>query len=92
MTVEYSKKGFAVADADAISYALKAWENQINIQVSSEISILAFRVLVRQGIIPHSELTFLFEGKKILIDKRGELDKYPNGFCDTFTYFLLKLI
>lgn len=92
MIVEYSNTGFAVADGDAISYASKAWANQLDIKVSSEITILAFRVLVRDGFIKHDELVFLFKGQKIQVDSKGELEKYPNGFCDTFSSLLFRLI
>lgn len=93
--VEYAKPNvFALSASDhhALLIAKNVWTKKMYIKTSSEILILAFRVLVKQGVIPHTEIRFKFGRQMIKIDKNGELDKYPPGFCETYTNLLSMLV
>ncbi len=55
--------------------------------VGSELIIECFRILVLRGIISYKELEFTFYDKDdqeilLLIDKYGNIDHWPKGFCD----------
>ena len=93
MIVEYSPKGKKISDFEALSFAKEAFKKGKNISVANEIVFLAFRVLVKKGEIPpYDGVVFIFEGKKIHIDRNGECDTYPLGWCETATSFLFMLM
>lgn len=98
MKVEYCPHGQAVNDFQALDFARTAWAQGHDIQVSSEIVLLAFRVLVRRGIIPPYDDGVIFIYKDltsthhIKIDPHGECSPHPLGWADTAASFLYELI
>jgi hypothetical protein len=56
--------------------------------VGMELIIECFRILVLREVIPYNDIEFLFYDKEndqeilILIDKFGNCDYWPKGFCD----------
>lgn len=103
--VVYDKDGDKVGDIDSMEYALsklneiEGTNKELWINVANELVIHCFRVLVREGRIkPYSELFFYNKStdpnlnRRISVDSKGEVDDYPDGFLDTFTDILCKLI
>jgi len=59
-------------------------------QTSNEIAILAARYLHKKGVIKIKHITF--NNEIIKVDLNGELDKYPDNFCDKASKYLLELV
>ena len=57
---------------------------------ANEYELLDLRVQIKEANVWGYYL--IFNGQKIRIDRRGELEDYPIGLLDTMTYLLLKLI
>ena len=57
---------------------------------SNELAIIVARYLHKKKLIKIKYITF--NGKIINVDKNGELDKYPEGFCKMSTKLLLELV
>lgn len=91
MTVTYSENGICVPDNKAVEFAFNAWNKQNDIEISNEIIIFAFRLLVYNKTIPHKQLVFCFKGQIIEVDKDAKLINRPKGFCDTYINLLTKL-
>lgn len=87
--IEYDPSGDHVADTKVMEYAMglveKANSNEAihNVKVSQGLIIDAIRLLVRRGTIPHTSIGFKFNDILIYPDAKGQLDKWPTGFCDT---------
>lgn len=93
MTVTYAPNGLLASDFEVLELAQKLWEEQNDIVVSSAILILAFRVLVVRGVIPaYSGVVFVYNGCKILIDPRGGVSDYPDGWADIHQDLYFELI
>lgn len=62
--------------------------------ISSENVILAARIYQARyfGTDKYKYIEIWYAGQKINIDKNGELNKYPSGFCDTHTKLLIELL
>jgi len=58
--------------------------------IANEYELLDLRVQIREANVYGYFL--LFNGKKIRIDRRGELEDYPLGLLDTMSGFYCKLI
>jgi predicted ATPase len=100
LKVIYSEEGIAVADKKAMEYAENAWfnakcsEDDVVLEIGSYHVILAFRLLVKRGIIPCRSLLFFYQSTKraIRVDQNGELSDFPKGFHDTYSNMLIELI
>lgn len=56
----------------------------------NEYEFLDIRVQIKNNQL--SGYYLIFKGKKVRIDRNGELEEYPIGLLDTMTDFYLKLI
>lgn len=106
LIVEYrnDNSGFAFGDFEAMPKAKIIVENlkkanRLGIGaedyvycVSSQNIVEAFRVLVVNKEIEHKDIMFSFEGKKITINKHGQLSEWHKGFCDTIDKFLTEIL
>lgn len=92
-TIEYAIDGEPISDASAMQRA-RAFFNSgdLHIKISSEVFILAVRVLIFEGVVSHKTVQFLFNGAPISPDRNGRLPSYPRGFCDTVDDFLMRLM
>lgn len=97
-TIEYSRLGDSFPDHDCETEArifLSAPNHddvKQDINVSSELFILAARALIHEGVIPHTEVRFLFDGQYIEPDKDGRLPVWPQGFCDMSEKLLCRML
>jgi len=91
--VTFTDNGIAVADNEALNTALDLWKKGKNCYVSNECVILAFRILVKRGIIPHDQIEFSHEFETYTVDEKGKIkEKYVNNFLDTYVTLLSELI
>lgn len=66
--------------------------------VSQELVIMAYRLLVKRGTIPHTNICVLFKHlnsdtvEELRIDHAGNLNNYPLGFCTSHDAILGELI
>lgn len=89
LIVAYSDTGKPYADTTVEQMARKTYDTYKNlsanammtIYVSTENIITAFKMLVAEGYIPHTEIEFRFNDELITIDNLGALSHYPKGFC-----------
>jgi hypothetical protein len=89
-----------VPDGQVEAYALELWTRHKAlgteaVYIAQELLILAFRVLIKEGVIPHDQIKFcyvpMFKGcnefnlnevNHLSPDKNGRLPCWPKGFCD----------
>jgi len=89
--ITFSDKGFAFPDSKVIEKALESYisikdtDQSLEILVSAYSSILAYRVLVKRGIIKPEEIIFVVNDKEIQIDKNGKLSSYPKEYNIDFS-------
>jgi hypothetical protein len=80
-------------EAEARAFLL---DNSTHIGTTTELFITACRVLIKEGVIPYTEVQFRF-GVESLVEsiqcnKDGRLERYPAGFCDTAEQLLYRLL
>lgn len=94
LTIIYDAEGKANADLKSEILALSLFESKaITYTTSTNSLITAFRALIAEGVIPHAEVVFAFEGETLVIDADGQLERgYPKGFCDSEKQLLFRLI
>lgn len=97
ITIVYTEHGDSNADLKSESLAMWIYENYKDNDyiylTSTETLILAFRLLVAEGKIPHDKIVFRFNGEiiKILPDGQTHIG-YPKGFCDAETNILFRMM
>jgi hypothetical protein len=79
--------GHAVPDAkikEFVKVAIETHEDLGNnvVEVGSELIIGEFRVAIIDGLIPHDQIVFRFEGQVIVPNEYARLPAWPQGFCD----------
>jgi len=81
VTIEYSNHGLAFSDfgLELIFDTILQQEDPINIAVSTENIVHYARLIHMKKII---DLTIVFNGEFISVDKGGCLDHYPIGCAD----------
>ena len=57
---------------------------------ANEYELLDLRIQIKEAKVWGYYI--IFNGQKIRIDRKGELEDYPIGLLDTMTYLLLELI
>ena len=98
LKINYTKLGDCVSDflaeiwAKKIVDAFLEGEGDLGVDTSSEIYIMAFRVLVKEGYISSEHMEIQYEGEVLSLDEFGRLTQWPKGFCDYSEDFLLRLI
>lgn len=92
ITIEYSKHGLAVSDDSVENFALKLFNTNKDFYTSTESLILAFRVLIAEGKIPHDKVQFEYDGQIIRLYKNGTFEPQPKGFCDCQYDMLIRLM
>lgn len=70
------------------------WEDKVDVETSSMLLLVAFRVLVKRGVIPpYSEgVTIKFADHTILMDVNGTWSSDPDGFCSVYGDLFMELI
>lgn len=92
-TITFHPHGDAYSDAFAEDVAREFLLGpDDNISVSTESFILAVRVLIGEGVIPHDEVQFVFNDEIIAPDCCGNIPKWPNGFCDHALKLLERIV
>jgi hypothetical protein len=93
-TIEYSPTGKHFADQECEHEARKFLTSPTEtlVVVSSELFILAVRCLIHEGVIPHTEVRFLFDGQYIQPNANGRLPDWSIGFCDKNEILLARLL
>lgn len=99
LNVVYSCTGKAYADITVEHVARETYNTYKNlyanadmtVYVSTENIITAFKMLVAEGHIPHTEIKFKFMDEVITVDEFGALSHYPIGFCDIETDNLFRI-
>lgn len=87
LTIVYSEHGKSNADAKSEFIAMNMYEKykdkNYRYLSSTESLFTAFRVMVAEKKINHTDVVFKFENKTLELDEDGQLkDGYPKGFCD----------
>jgi hypothetical protein len=90
LIIAYSDTGKPYADTTVEQMARKTYDTYKNlsanammtIYVSTENIITAFKMLVAEDYIPHTEIEFRFNDELITVDEFGALNHYPKGFCN----------
>ena len=59
---------------------------------STSIVIDALRLAVKEKRINHDQIVFSFNNQTIRVDPFGNLEQWPEGFCDLWTKILIELI
>lgn len=104
--IYYSKDGKAISDFEAIHLARGMFSGNSKLlsflnnefHTSSEIFILAVRVLIKEGVIDKDEVEFILPVNSagvtqvMVADKNGNLDAWPQGFCDINEQLLFRII
>lgn len=88
--ITYSSNGIAVGDSNSEKFVLDNIGKEI--EVSSDLVVLAARCLVKEGKINHKEIIFIYNREVIHCDKYGNLASWPRGFCDMHEDLLLRII
>lgn len=94
LTIEYDDwNGTPVADGMCEELLIDMHRRGFtHYKTSSENLILAARALVCRGVLPHTEIQFLFKGQTIAPDKDGRCLEWPSGFCDKSQDWLIVLL
>lgn len=93
-TIEYTNTGITLADCycEAEARLFLTCPTRDTMRVSNELFILAARALIHEGVVPHTEVRFLFDGQYIAPDKDGILPVWPQGFCDMSEKLLYRML
>lgn len=94
-TIEYTPDGLPFADAHVESLAREFLLSPVNpqrVEVSTDNFVHAVRALVCEGLISHTEVEFVYEGKVIRCDGDGRIQDWPRGFCDVTEGFLCRIL
>lgn len=67
-------------------------DETIMVETGSELTFIHFRILVAHGYIPYTNIMFEYNGKRIGVNKRADLDEWPEGMCDEVQRSLLELL
>jgi hypothetical protein len=85
-TIEYCANGLKIADAECEKLAREflnpSSPHYGDISVSNSTFILAVRALIKEGVFPHTDARFLYDGQYLHPNKDGRMEDWPNGFCD----------
>jgi hypothetical protein len=102
LIVEYDAHAIAVKDIEAEEQARRSYRlykgmedipEWNHIKYSTSNIFTAFRVLIAEGDIPHSDISFKYGDKIIVLDTKGRPIKgYPKGFCDVEIDLSFRLI
>ena len=83
------KDSVALRDAEIEGYVNSVVEDyNINgdtnksVYIGSELIVAYFRVEVQSGRIGYKDIQFIFRDRFIKCDKNGQLNEWPDGFCD----------
>jgi hypothetical protein len=92
--IEYSGRGIALADQDCerLARAFLSNEDAHTIAVSNSLFITAVRVFICEGLVPHTEVQFLYRGETLIPNRDGRMEEWPRGFCDYETDLLMRLL
>jgi predicted ATPase len=90
--------GEAVPDGKIFSYVkdlvviAEARIVPMEVTVGSSTIIEEIRALILEGVLSHKDILFKFERKELRVDKYGNLNSWPKGFCDTYENILERLV
>jgi len=100
LTVKYHEDGEIVADKktkqfvdDKIKAYLHYDKKDMTLIVANALIIDCFRLAVRESALDHNDIVFATSNDlHICIDKEGQLESWPAGFCDENVNILMKLM
>lgn len=59
---------------------------------ASSVMIDAYRLAISEGRIPVEDIAFEFKGNRLRHDHLGQIEHWPDGFCDTGHKIIGKII
>ena len=65
---------------EAVDYMICSGFGEIT--VSNGLFIDTVRARIKQGLLNHEDVVFLFEDYELYPDENGKFDQWPRGFCD----------
>ena len=74
--------GMTVPDNKAVEFAQAILDENKDVTIGSKILINAIRLVMIQKGIPYTNIVFIFEGKKILLNENYDLKSWPKNFGD----------
>lgn len=99
LIIKYTNEGIVVSDAKAEEWAkeiiktyLSFTDEDMTIPVGTAVMISAIRLSVLEGLIPHTEIEFKFNGELLGLNKYANIEKWPKGFCDVETSFIGRIL
>lgn len=93
LRINYTNSGVAVPDYECFDFVLRNYKLGGNIDTSSSLVIYCARALICRKDIPSNDIEFYFNGDYVgRANKSGNLDKWPDGFCDVYDEVLDVLI
>lgn len=78
MKITFDKEGKPYSDFSCESEVLESYTKGEDIHASTENILYAARVLVLEGKLPRTGVTFEIEGRDVEIQKRGDLGMYTS--------------
>lgn len=95
LTVHYAP-GTPVSDFDLeelYQYTLtELQQGNVILTCPNELFFHRIRVGVREGDIPHENVTLIWREQEFIPDKNGRLDRWPPGFLDNVDRLLERLL
>ena len=88
ITIVYEESGTPFPDCQAEGY-VRSLTDGYKVRVSTENVIHAARALVKEE---GFEVQFEFEGEVLTPNKDGRLEHWPNGFCNYFDNWLIRIL
>jgi len=83
MIITYNPdEGLITTDGRSMETAERIIAKGEDVTVAQELIITAIRVLIFQGKANHKDIIFAYKHMHLYVDKEGNLDEWPIGFCD----------
>jgi len=85
--------GHAIADGH-VERQVEEWlrNDFVTVEVSTENVIHQLRLQVKMHRLMPEDLQIWYKDKMIRVDREGNLERWPDGFCDTITNITESLI
>lgn len=96
MHIEYNEKyGLVLSDGDVESTVRKLISEAqpwTYLSFANGLAIDHVRLMIAEGTIKHTAITFWYKGIKIKSDKYANLSEWPKGFSGRFDHVLDRLL
>lgn len=98
LTIEYDNNAESMSDFSVQSVTkdiINTYNfnnNNMLYKTANGLVIQTFRLHVKNKLISHKEIIFKYQDQEIQLDKHGNLDEWPEGFCDEYEKVLIDLV